>query len=305
MIEPLQIDLFLKEKKALEPITSHQIYFDKSMNFHPQGLYSETIFGVEGSKERRSSFSWINLNCNVIHPFLYDILEKRIFRKIPDLLSGNTIFSLDSNGYLIEDDMGDINGMSALVNNIHNIRFSPGEEGGDRNKVIDVLYKSIKDRTFFISKLPVIPPEYRPIQIDAITGDVQIDELTKLYQKVIMAASNLGSVSGPLFDIFSYRMQLFMRDLYELIKVKVSKKEGLIRNHLLGKRVDYSASAVITPNYKLEPGYVGVPVRLACKLFEPYLIYGIVNSPYKNLVPDEFHIEVKKFLSQESDLLED
>jgi hypothetical protein len=305
MIEPIHVDVFLKEKKALEAITSHQIYFDKSMNFHPQGLYSETIFGVEGSKERRSNYSWIDLNCNVVHPFLYDILEKRIFRRIPDLLSGEAIFSLDSNNNLVEDDMGDINGMTAFVNNIHKIRFSTGEEGGDRNKIIDVLYKAVDDRTFFINKLPVISPEYRPIQIDEITGDIQIDDLTKLYQKIIMAGTQLGSVSGQLFDIFSYRMQLFMRDLYELVKVKVSKKEGLIRNHLLGKRVDYSARAVITPNYKLKVGNVGVPLRLACQLFEPYLIYGIINSPYKSMIPDEFHIEVKKFLSQESDLLED
>lgn len=302
MITILNVDQLIKEKKAIAPITTHQIYFDKSMNYHPKGLYSEDIFGVEGSKENKTNISWINLNCYAIHPFLYDVLSKRIFRKIGDLLSGETIFSLDSQNYLIEDNNGNISGMTKFIENIHNIRFTELEEESDRNKIIEALYDSIKERTFFTNKIPVISPAFRPIQIDQNTGDVQIDDLTKLYQKIIMAASQLSNVSGQLYDILSYRMQLLMRDLYELIKVKISKKEGLIRNAMLGRRVDYSARAVITPNHELKIGYVGVPYRIACEIFEPYMIYGIINSPYKNLIPDEFHKEVKKFLNKESGL---
>lgn len=302
MIKTIDIDRLLKEKKAIAPITTHQLYFDKSLNYHPQGLYSENIFGVEGSKERRTNISWINLNCYVIHPFLYDLLDKRIFRKISDLLSSKTIFSLDANNHLVEDDMGEISGMTKLVENIHNIKFSEGEDESDRNKIINVMYKTIANRTFFINKLPVISPEYRPVTVDELTGDVQIDELTKLYQKIIMAATQLGSVSGQLYDILSFRMQLLMRDLYELVKVKISKKEGLIRNSILGKRVDYSARSVISPNAGLKIGYIGVPLRIVCQIFEPYLIYGIVNSGYADSIPDQFHIEVKKFLDKESEL---
>lgn len=302
MIKTININKLLKDKKAKVPITTHQIYFDKSMNYHPQGLYSEDIFGVEGSKERRENISWIELNCNVVHPVLYDILNKRIFRKINSLLQGENTFSIDPDGNLIEDPNGDINGMTKFVENIHNIKFSGGDEGGDRNKIIEMLYGTIKDRTFFIDRIPVISPDFRPVQVDEETGDIQIDELTKLYQKIIMAAAQLGSVSGQLFDILSYRMQLIIRDLYELIKVKIAKKEGLIRNHLLGKRVDFSGRAVISPQPTLKIGYVGVPFRMVCQLFEPYLIYGLANSSYANLIPDEFHLEVKKFLDKESDL---
>jgi DNA-directed RNA polymerase beta' subunit len=304
MIKTVNVNQLIKESKAIGPIKTHQIYFDKSLNYHPQGLYSEDIFGMDGSKERRVNISWIELNTFVIHPVLHDILSKRIFRKINDLLSGETNFSLNPNNELIEDDMGNINGISSLLSNINDVKFSRGEDGSDRNRIIDMLYTTIKDKTFFIDKIPVISPEYRPIQIDETTGDIQIDDLTKLYQRIITASSQLGSVSGPLYDILSYRMQLLIRDLYELIKVKISKKEGLIRSQLLGKRVDFSASAVISPQPSLPIGYVGVPLRLLCHLFEPYLIYGFMNSGYSSLVPDKFHIEVKKFLAKESSLEE-
>ena len=300
MIKTINVNQLIKEKKAIGPILTHQLYFDKSMNYHPNGLLSENIFGVEGSKERRQNISWIELNCLVIHPVIHDILSKRIFRRINDLLSGEAIFSLNANNELVEDDMGEINGMTSFVKKINDIRFSMGEEGGDRNKIINVLYETIQDKTFFIDKIPVISPDYRPIQIDEQTGDIQIDDLTKLYQKIIMASTQLGTVSGSLFDILSYRMQLHIRDLYELIKVKISKKEGMIRNQLLGKRVDFSARAVISPEPKLPIGFVGVPLRIACQIFEPYIIYGLVNSNYSHLVPDKFHTEVKKFLAKES-----
>lgn len=304
MIKTINANQLIKESKAIGPIKTHQIYFDKSMNYHPQGLYSEEIFGMDGSKERRNNISWIELNTFVIHPVLHDILSKRIFRKINDLLSGETNFSLNSENELIEDDMGNIQGITSLLNNINTIKFSRGEDGSDRNRIIDMIYETIKNKTFFTDKIPVISPEYRPIQIDETTGDIQIDDLTKLYQKIITASSQLGSVSGPLYDILSYRMQLLIRDLYELIKVKISKKEGIIRSQLLGKRVDFSAAAVISPQPLLPIGYVGVPLRLLCHLFEPYMIYGIVNSNYSSLIPDKFHIEVKKFLAKESSLEE-
>lgn len=302
MIKTVNINTLLKDLKPIGPIKTHQIYFDKSSNYHPKGLYSEEIFGMEGSKERRTSISWIELNTFVIHPVLYDILAKRIFRKINDLLSGTTIFSLGPTNELIEDDMGSITGISKLMENINEIRFSRGEEGSDRNKIIEMIYGTIKNKTFFIDKIPVISPDYRPIQVDETTGDIQIDELTKLYQKIITASTQLGSVSGPLYDILSYRMQLLIRDLYELVKVKISKKEGIIRNQLLGKRVDFSAAAVISPQPNLPIGYVGLPLRLCCQIFEPNMIYGIVNSKYSHLIPDEFHLEVKKFLAKESAL---
>ena len=71
---------------------------------------------------------------------------------------------------------------------------------------------------------------------------------------------------------------------------------------MLGKRVDFSARAVITPNPNMELGRVGVPFRLVCELFEPFMIYGLVNSQYSKNIPPEFYEEIQKFLGKESAL---
>lgn len=312
MINIINTDKFIKEHKCLGPITTSQIYLGKSDSFNPVGLYSEEIFGVEGSTERKDSFSWVELNCNVIHPVLYDVLQKRIFRKINDLLSGEKTFSLDPNGYLIEDELGDINGMSSFIENIKKIRFKPSdvsinkeedEQETDRDKIINMMYRHINNDTFFMNKLIIIGPDFRPIFVVPETGEVRIDEISKLYQKIIMASTQLKSVSGILGDTLTYRMQLLLRDLYELIKVKIAKKNGMIRKLMLGARSDFSGRTVISPNPQLKIGQIGLPLRMAVQLFEPFVIFGITKSSYSNSIPDEFHKAVKEFLARESETL--
>lgn len=302
MIVPLDVVSFLNEQKALGPVKTHQLYFGNSNNFHPDGLYSEDLFGIEGSPERRKSFSWIELNCNVIHPVIYDILSKRIFRKIGELISGEKQFYIDDNGHLIEDmDEGTLSGMVAFYENIHKIKFVEGEdEEGDRNKIINTLYEFIEKDIFFINKFLVISPDYRPVVIKPDTEEVNVDDITKMYQKIIMISTQAANISGFLLDNIAHRMQLAIREFYELIKLKISKKEGMVRNLMLGRRVDYSARSVIAPDPTLDLQYVGVPFRIVCQTFEPHILHGLTNSPYASSIPASFHEAVKKFLDKET-----
>lgn len=302
MIEIIDVPKFIKINQIDGPVLSPQFYFGNSDNFHPNGLYSETIFGTSGSPERKNKLSYINLNCKVINGLLYDILRKRIFRKIDILISGEKTFSLDPDGYLIEDENGDISGMSKFVENIHKIRFSPNDDGeeGDRNKIIEMIYENIKNDTFFMDKLLVTSPEFRPLTVMEDTGETHIDELSKLYQKILISANTLGNISGPIRDSLNFRMQQLIKDLYELIKIKVAKKGGIIRNLILGKRIDFSARSVITPNPEIQLGYVGIPLRIIVEIFEPFIIHEIINSEFSSNIPLEFHKAVKEFLDKES-----
>lgn len=305
MIKVINVDKFLKENNAIGPISTNSLFLGKSKTFNPLGLFSEQFFGIEGSKEWKTTYSYIELNTFIIHPVLYDILEKRIFRKIKDLISGEKYFSIDSNGYLVEDEYGEIGGLNSFRENIDRIRFKESEdEEADRNEIIKMLYKSIKEGTFFMNKLIVIPPGYRPVMIDPVTQEMQIDEINKLYSKIIMSSSQLKSVSGLLSESLSYRQQLLIRDLYELIKVKTAKKSGMVRKLLLGSRVDFSARTVISPDPELKIGTVGLPLRIAVQIFEPYMLYGFLNSSYSSQIPESFHIAVKEYLDRESETIQ-
>src|SRR6185369_12587017 len=58
----------------------------------------------------------------------------------------------------------------------------------------------------------------------------------------------------------------------------LSGKEGILRKYSLGKRVDYSARSVISPNPRLELNQVGIPVEMALVLYQPYLLSALLKK---------------------------
>lgn len=74
------------------------------------------------------------------------------------------------------------------------------------------------------------------------------------------------------------------------IKQALEKKEGLFRKHMMGKRVNYAARSVISPDPNLETNEIGVPPVFAVKLTypEPVTAYNVselrqavINGPDK------------------------
>lgn len=74
------------------------------------------------------------------------------------------------------------------------------------------------------------------------------------------------------------------------IKQALEKKEGLFRKHMMGKRVNYAARSVISPDPMLETNEIGVPPVFAKKLTypEPVTAYNVsqlrqavINGPDK------------------------
>lgn len=308
MLSVIDPSAFIRQYKLKGPVSESNLFFGKSESYHPEGLLSEEYFGIEGSPEREQLFSWIDLNCNCIQPSLYDMLRKRIERKIPILLSGEKSYSLSPMGELMEDHLGDIIGMTSLYENRHKLRFKKEEDAEaldeshsaqDRAKIVNMLESNIQRELFFVNKVLVIPPAHRPVTIDERTGDKHVDPMNEIYQKIIILSKQLEKLSGVLFDVMAYRMQCLLEQLFEYVNVKVSKKFGIIRNMMLGKRVDFSARSVIVPNPNLKLDEVGIPFRILCQIFEPNILYGLTNSSYAKDIPEEFYKAVKKFLGKE------
>ena len=56
------------------------------------------------------------------------------------------------------------------------------------------------------------------------------------------------------------------------MKQRLKSKEGRVRGNLMGKRVDFSARAVITPDPNLSIDQVGVPRTIAQNLTFPEIV---------------------------------
>ena len=75
------------------------------------------------------------------------------------------------------------------------------------------------------------------------------------------------------------------------LKQRLKGKEGRIRGNLMGKRVDYSARSVITPDPNIEIDQLGVPMKIAMNLTYPDIVtkynMGVLykyvkNGPFKH-----------------------
>lgn len=278
-----------KATKNLKPVNSPEL-FSEPGHFHIRGLFSESIFGPLGSQERRNTFSYINLNTKIIHPSILRIL-KRLDRKIMDFISTESYFILDSNSYLEKSDTG-MTGLSTFIEIFPKIKFRG--ETKDRDNLISLVEKEYKKGTIFIDKIIVLPPDLRPVYEDE-NGNWVIDTLNDIYINIIRKAQQLQSLSsGEMFDILSYTMQQSVVEHDDYIRDKIGKKKGLVRSQLLGKRIDFSGRSVISPDPNLKSTQVGVPLRIAVKLFEPFILHILLYSGkskelLKKAIEDHYH----------------
>lgn len=169
-----------------------------------------------------------------------------------------------------------------------------------------------RPENFIITVLPVPPPAVRPsVQMDSSRRGE--DDLTYKLTEIIRANNNLReqmeteSTGGPKQDHWSllqFHVATYLdNDIPKLAKAKhrsgrdtkgfkqrLKSKEGRIRTNLMGKRVDFSARDVITPDPYISINDVGVPLSIAMNLTYKVSVnksnidwcYELVrNGPYK------------------------
>lgn len=152
---------------------------------------------------------------------------------------------------------------------------------------------------FFVWHVLVPPNKYRP---EARTGDGEIAEAPEnsQYKDILNACGTLNQIRKEMIGVVEpmYR-ERGLRDLQlawvslqdavnslvdsdrnpatgaaakrkvEGVKQRLEKKEGLFRMNMMGKRVNFAARSVISPDPNVETNEVGVPPVFARKLTYP------------------------------------
>jgi DNA-directed RNA polymerase subunit A' len=120
--------------------------------------------------------------------------------------------------------------------------------------------------------------------IDAGAPTLIIEDLSELLQYHVTTYFN-NEVSG--IPPARHRSGRTLKSLAQRLK----GKEGRFRGNLSGKRVDYSARTVISPDPNLDINEVGVPVAIAVRLTVPDVVTTrnldemkrlVLNGPYKH-----------------------
>ena len=172
-----------------------------------------------------------------------------------------------------------------------------------RLKVIQgMLDAKIKPEWMFLTHIPVLPPDLRPmVQLDG--GKYASSDLNDLYRRIINRNNRLYyllEINAPGVIVRNEKRMLqeavdalidngmrkgqtttattggkrMLKSLADMLK----GKQGRFRQNLLGKRVDYSGRSVIVVGPELKLHQCGIPKKMALELFKPFVIKKILEK---------------------------
>jgi len=161
----------------------------------------------------------------------------------------------------------------------------------------------IRPEWMFLTILPVMPPDLRPmVQLDG--GRFATSDVNDLYRRVINRNNRLKrlmELNAPevicrnekrmlqeavdaLIDnsarrgqgvvVASTGQKRQLKSLADMLK----GKQGRFRQNLLGKRVDYSGRSVIVVGPELKLHQCGIPKKMALELFKPFVIRKLIEN---------------------------
>jgi DNA-directed RNA polymerase beta' subunit len=163
----------------------------------------------------------------------------------------------------------------------------------------------LEPRNLIIVNLPILPPHSRPRV--CMEGNYCDDDLSIQYAEIIKKNNNL---KNGKFDTFIKRENEMEKIIFKIksmfdntqfkakhsngrvikgIKERISSKEGIVRQNLMGKRVDMSSRSVVGPDATLKVGEVGVPLEVCEQLMIPeyvnkYNIHKLTKMVHNGIV---------------------
>jgi len=231
-IDICNLEKFIKVNNLQE--VTNPIRFDQGWYPTDDGLLSYRIFGQPGSYDRRTIFAYINLKGHFLHPLLYQRLTK-MNRNFTRVIDGSGYFSINEKGELVADNENGNTGIDWLYDNFKKLKFKKSGSG-ERDRTIDLLNKMDIDE-IFMSKFLVIPAAYRDSNIQKLYhGKVAEDKINKMYANLISLASS-NSDFDFMGDVTKANLQKQLVEIYTYLTGYIKGKEGLLKNHLLGKTV--------------------------------------------------------------------
>lgn len=237
---PINIDLldpeqFIKERNIQE-VTSNLITEPSSDRLHPEGLYSEEIFGPVTSSERMILFGFINLNTELFHPKIYRLFLK-LRRFFVSIMEGEVYAIWDEKAKQFvkasEDDENADTGFAFFMKHIPDHEFEETESIPAQNR-IKVFNKYRNNLT--IRKHLVIPAGLRDYEVES-AGKGSSEEINKHYNALLNYSRAVTSSQGndPMYDSIRMAMQKKVYQIFEYLENIMAGPKGGKRGFLQDK----------------------------------------------------------------------
>ncbi len=292
----MNYDNFIADNRVAE-ITSSSIFEANSKMFHPDGLFSEAIFGPITELKRFTTFGHLNLNTNVIHPIIFN--ELIVGRKLyTGILSGNKVakFSKETNDFELadEDDSTAGTGYSFFISHLSKLYKKTSGSMRTSNKLV-MLKKYAGNLT--TNKYLVLPAGLRDIKLTS--ARLSKDDINKIYLQLINLTTSLSEYSlsdDKIFDDIRYKIQSRIHDVHKHILELTKGKQGFFQEHYSKRKVTYSTRNVASVNVQrsvapndplfIDTNSVAVPLLNVIKAFQPMFVKYIKRDLFGEVITD-------------------
>ena len=244
-IQILDAEEYIKLKGCL-PVTNMAMFESSTRRFHPDGLYSEVIFGQVGSKERLIRRGYIDLKTKIITPHLYkQVISLKSFYK--EVIAGKAYAKIAANGDLeltTQDDPEGHTGYQWFLDILPTLKFPETESKTRRDKIALLnKYKNV----LITTKLIVLPAGVRDVKASA-SGKISKEDINKYYTSLLSLTSALPDTptTNPIFDTIKYQIQMKVQEIYNYIGNLVDGKGGFAQHRFAARGIVYGSRNVIT-----------------------------------------------------------
>ena len=297
--DPLKLDLMdidqYVKSNALPLVASPSIFEINSSRFHPEGLFSEEIFGSVTDLVRFTTEAAISLNTTIIHPIIFaSIVEKNA--QYMSILTGKQYAVFDdklANFVIVDEEVKGANtGFKFFIDNISKLANSKSPEAlRAKNKhMLLVKYMDILVTKYIVC----MPAGLRDLNLNS--PRLSKDDINKLYLSVLNLTASLsghGLSEDSLFDGIRYQIQLKVSEIYDYINTIISGKSGFFQQHYGARKIAFSTRNVIsvavldgdTPDAatNIKANETMLPILNFIKCFQPFVVNYIKNKVYGEL----------------------
>lgn len=189
------------------------------------------------------------------------------------------------------------------------------------DRIFDIqAVKDVITSDVFTNILYVLPPNLRSVSFDKVQDQLHSPELNKQYISLLNSNNFISKTLDEEYDknhveeVFnmlktqlqnkildqeildqefikidknSYIYQQIVNNIYEIAQNELSCKDGLIRNSILSKNIEFSARTVVRTEPSIEPYQIKVSRSILEKLWTPYFMFYLIKKnkiePYECL----------------------
>lgn len=287
-IRVMDVEKFISENRLSE-VTSTATKIATSMDFDPDGLFSESIFGEIGTLTRATTHGYIDIKAPIIAPVLYKVLKK-LGDFYVGIMSGKIYAKWNEKEKKFEKVFGDPEntpgantGFSFFMQHYPKLQFASSPSLRRETK-LELLEKYRK--TGIYTKYLVEPAAIRDVQLDD-TGRLVQDDINTLYVNLLSYARGLPQSDWDhfVYDGLRFNIQKKAVEIYDYIENMMTGKKGFLQGTLSSRKITLGTRNVITAaSYvarrpddpqALQPDETGLGVFQCAKAFQPLVYYHL------------------------------